>query len=311
MAAYRHQDNAVIEFIFLIEEILTFGSEIMSNVRRRLLTELPLTIIIVLGMTCTAYASEDMTFGPQTTSGEPLWRLLSASDAVSTNLSKIEKSLIDASLALSETGIDGTDAKAVLSNLTKADSAVIDCITIDVNGTVREVEPESFGSVKGENLKWQKHVNDTLNTRLYSGFYFIDAVEGLHAIDSEMPVFDQNGTFIGTVSLMFNSSQFFGRVLAPFQPGGNSKIWVNKADDGTILYETDPSQISLNKSSATYQDYPGLLKLSDRMSAERTGYGTYEFFDQSHRETIKKGCYWVTIPNEGTEMRVVLTLQID
>jgi hypothetical protein len=282
------------------------------NNARSLLMEFPLILIIVLGMICTVHALEDgATFGPQATSGEPLWRLLSASDAVSTNLSKIEMALVDASLALSETGIDGPDAMAVLSNLTEADSAVIDCITIDTNGTVREVEPESFESVKGENLKWQEHVNDTLNTRLYSGFHFINAVEGLYAIDSEMPVFDKNGTFIGTVSLMFNNSQFFGRVLAPFQPGGNSKIWVSKADDGTILYETDPSQILLNKNSTMYRDYPELLEILDRMSTERTGYGTYEFLDQSHGETIRKGCYWITIPNEGTEMRIVLTLQLD
>jgi hypothetical protein len=104
---------------------------------------------------------------------------------------------------------------------------------IDVNDTVREVEPASFESIKGENLKWQKHLNDT-----------------------------------------------------------------------------DPSQLLLNKSSAIYQDYPELFKIFDRMSAERTGYGTYGFFDQPHGETIKKGCYCTTIPNRGTEMRIALTLQL-
>jgi hypothetical protein len=283
----------------------------MNNSKGSMRLGFPLILIIALGVTCTACASDGSTFGPQTTGGEPLWSLLSATDAVNANLSRIEMALVDASLALSETGIDGPDAMAVLSNLTTADSAVIDCITIDVNGTVREVEPASFGSIKGENLKWQKQVNDTLSTRLYSGFHFIKAVEGLYAIDSEMPVFDRGGTLIGTVSFMFNNSQFFGRVLAPFQPGGNSKIWVSRADDGTILYETDPSQILLNKSSAVYQDYPELLEIFDRMSAERTGYGTYEFLDQSHGETIKKGCYWTTIPNRGTEMRIALTLPLN
>lgn len=246
-------------------------------------------------------------FGPKACSGEPIWMLLAASDAVSTNLSRIETALIDASIALSKTGIDGPGAREVLSKLTLADASVIDCITIDTDGIVREVEPESFEGVKGQSLKEQDQVNDTLASRLYSGFHFIKAVEGLYAIDSEMPVFDQNGSFIGTVSFMFNHSQFFGRVLAPFQPGGNSKIWVSKADDATILYETDPSQILLNISSALYQDYPELLGLFDRMSMERTGFGTYRFLDQSHGETVKKGCYWTTIPNEGSEMRIVLT----
>ena len=77
-----------------------------------------LILMIILGTTCTACASEGAKFGPKTTSGEPLWRLLYASDAVNSNLSKIETALVDASLVLSETGIDGPAARAVLSNLT-------------------------------------------------------------------------------------------------------------------------------------------------------------------------------------------------
>ncbi len=255
-------------------------------------------------------ALDSFSFRPQTVNGDTLWGLVSASDAVSENLTKVETALMNASIALSEMGIDGPDAEQVLSRLVLADPSVIDCITIDPTGTVHEVEPSPFESVKGENLKAQEHINNTINTRLYSGFHFIKAVEGVCAIDSEMPVFDRNGTFIGTVSFMFNSSQFFESVLAPFQPGGNSKIWVSKADDATILYDTDHSQILLNESSPMYQNYPELLVLLDRMSTERTGYGTYEFLDQSHGKAIKKGCYWTTIPNQGTQMRLVLTLEL-
>jgi len=282
----------------------------MKNVKKSLRMVILLILMIILGTTCTACAADEASFGPQTTGGEPLWRLLSASDAVNSNLSRIEMALVDASLALSETGIDGPAARAVLSNLTKADAFVIDCITIDASGTVREVEPMSFESVKGEDLKGQKHVNDTINSRMYSGFHFIKAVEGLHAIDSEMPVFDRNGTFIGTVSLMFNSIRFFGSILKPFQPAGDSNIWVCKADDATILFDTDQTQAFFNRSSSLYQDYPELLRLFDRMSMHRTGYETYEFLDESHDETIKKGCYWTTIPNRGTQMRLVLTLEL-
>ena len=118
------------------------------------------------------------------------------------------------------------------------------------------------------------------------------------------------GSLIGTVSFLFNNSQFFDNVLSPFQPGGNSKIWIARADDATKLYDTDPSQILLNKSSQIYQNYPQLLELSNRISMERTGYGTYEFLDQSHGETIRKGCYWTTIPNNGMQMRIILTLDL-
>lgn len=286
------------------------SGDIMNDAKKNLRSKSLMVLIIILEISCTACASNEIRFGQQTTGGEPLWRLLTASDAVNCNLSRIETALEDASLALTETGIDGPAAQSVLLNLTRADSSVIDCITIDASGIVREVEPESFQSVKGENLKWQSQVNDTIRTRMYSGIHFINAVEGLQAIDSEMPVFDRNGTLIGTVSLMFNSSQFFGNVLRPFQPTGNSNIWVSRADDATILFDTDSSQAFFNKSSSLYQDYPELLRLFDRMSLERTGYQTYDFLDESHSGIIKKGCYWTTIPDRGTEMRLVLTLEL-
>lgn len=269
-----------------------------------------LVLVAVLAISCAACASDGESFGPQTTGGEPLWRLLTASDALNANLSRMEAALVDASLALTETGIDGPAANAVLLNLTKADPSVIDCVTIDASGIVREVQPQSFESVKGENLMGQSQVNDTIRTGMYSGIHLINAVEGWQAIDSEMPVFDGNGTLIGTVSLMFNSSQFFGNVLKPFQPAGNSNIWVSRAEDAAILFDTDPSQALFNKSSSLYQDYPELLRLFDRMSLERTGYQTYDFLDEVHSRTIKKGCYWTAIPNRGMQMRLVLTLEI-
>jgi len=286
----------------------------MKNPIKTISMRLIFILMIIMITTCTTYGSNygsnSTAFGPQTTNEEALWRLLSATDAVNANLSKIVMFQVDASLALSKTGIDGPAARSILSNLTNEDAAVIDCVTIDPNGTVHEVQPASFESVKGVNLLWQEHINDTINTKHYSGFYFINAVEGIQAIDSEMPIFSENGTFLGTVSLMLNNSQFFGRVLAPYQPGGNSKIWMSKADDGTVLYETDLSQMLLNKSSSMYLDYPELLKIFDRMSLERTGYATYEFLDESHGNTIKKGCYWTTISNDGTEMRIVLTIEL-
>lgn len=280
----------------------------MKTIDRRLLWGF---LFVLLQMNGTVCASDNATFDPQTTNGEPLWRLLSATDAISSNLSSIEIALADASVALSETGIDGPAASDVLSNLMNVDSSAIDCITIDLNGTVRAVEPASFEEIKGENLIWQKHINDTLRTKLYSGFYFINTIEGMYAIDSEMPVFDKNGTLIGSVSLLFNNSQFFTRVLSPFVADGKYRMWASTADDLTILYETDSSQILLNKSSPLYKDYPSLLSLFDKMSAERAGYGTYEFLDQSREKTIKKGCYWTTIPNSGTEIRLVIRVDLD
>jgi hypothetical protein len=74
----------------------------MKNEKRNLLMGFSLILTILLGMTCTVFAMDNAAFGPKTTGGEPLWRLISATDALNSNLSKIETALVDASLSLSD-----------------------------------------------------------------------------------------------------------------------------------------------------------------------------------------------------------------
>ena len=95
------------------------------------------------------------------------------------------------------------------------------------------------------------------------------------------------------------------------QPGGKSKLWVMRAKDGMNLYDTDRSQIGLNLSSPIYQRFPETLNLGKMACQTRTGYGTYNFFDQAHDKVVKKGVYWTTLANQGDEMRLMLTIELE
>lgn len=263
------------------------------------------------------YKNESDLTGPNTTfsevfpaDGELMWRYMQVNDAVNANLTKIYKNLTAACLSLSKTGLTGEDADHILNNLTHTDPSVIDCITIDINGTILAVEPEEYRNITGINLASQEHIHQLLATKLPTGFRSIMSVEGFYAIDCALPVFNEAGDFIGASTVMFNASKFFSRIIGPYQPGGGAKFWVMDTK-GVILYETDSSQIEMSMEDPIFEQFPVLLALSERTMAERSGYGTYEFFDESHQQIIKRGSYWTTTGNLGDEFRLILTVDLE
>lgn len=120
-----------------------------------------------------------------------IWSLVRATDSVNANLAEIDQALLNASLALSETGIEGQKAQEVLEDLVGLGPWVVDCITIDSEGTILEVRPAEYQEVKGASIKDQEHIERLLSTGRPAGLAYIMSVEGFHAMDFASPVFDE------------------------------------------------------------------------------------------------------------------------
>lgn len=271
-------------------------------------------IILVALLTCSmAEANDSEGFQPPANvSANMMWSFILAENAVNENLSRIESELSNASHDLGESGIEGKASEQVLEKLLRMDPSQIDIITVGCNGTVMEVMPDSYQSIKGANIGDQGQIKELFASKVGAGYDFIKTIEGSGALNIAEPVFDEQGQLVGAVSLLINASDLFHRTLAPFQPStGNAKLWIMQAENGRVLYDTDASQIGLTLSDPVYRSFPQLLELGRRVSRERTGFGSYEFFDQDHRKTIKKGVYWTTLANPGVEIRLLLTVELD
>jgi branched-chain amino acid transport system substrate-binding protein len=170
-----------------------------------------------------------------------IWSFVQATDSVSANLAEIDQSLLDASLALSETGIEGQKAREVLSDLAGLGPWVVDCITTDLNGTIIEVMPEEYQQVVGISIKDQEHIERLLSTRRPAGLAYIKSVEGFRAMDFASPIFDEEGRFAGAVTVLVRNTF------------------------------SDP----------LFQAYPDLLAVATRVETERSGHGAYEIFGTS------------------------------
>jgi hypothetical protein len=242
-----------------------------------------------------------------TISQETLWSFIQAGSGLSSNLTKIDEALTNASSALSKTGLQGSRAQTILTNLSSVDSAQIDSITINRNGSILEVEPDEYSYLKGENIGYQEHIKKLFATKRPVGMAFINSIEGFYAVDFAAPVFDENGCPVGATTILINATKFLDRILSPYQPE-NAKIWA-MLPSGFILYETDASQIGLNTfEDAAFKQFPDLMALAERVRRDVSGYGTYEFYNDQHMQTVKKGLYWTTIYHQGEPIRLMLTV---
>ena len=231
-----------------------------------------------------------------------IWSFVQATDAVNANLAEIDDALQDASLALSSGGIEGERAREVLDQLSDLGPFVVDCITVDLNGTIVEVMPEEYRHVQGINIRDQEHIERLLATRRPGGLAYIESVEGFRAMDFASPVFGDEGRLIGAVTVLVNSTVLFGDALASHQPGDRAKIWA-MTPDGTILYDSDADQIGRNTfDDPLFREFPDLLAVAERVKMERSGRGAYSIFGTA-REV-----YWTTIDHQGSEIRLLLSI---
>ncbi len=234
-----------------------------------------------------------------------IWSLVRATDSVNANLAEIDQALLNTSLALSETGIEGQKAQEVLEDLVGLGPWVVDCITIDSEGTILEVRPAEYQEVKGASIKDQEHIERLLSTGRPAGLAYIMSVEGFHAMDFASPVFDEGGRLIGAVTVLVNSTEFFGAALLPYQLEGGAKIWA-MTPDGTIIYDSDSEQIGRNTfTDPLFQPFPDLLTVGERVNMTRSGTGSYEIFG------TEKELFWTTVDYQGEEMRLLLSVDAD
>ena len=258
-----------------------------------------LTIVLI-----PATFAEDAASENPLTDWDLMWSFVQAEDAVSANLAEIDQALLDASLALSKTGIEGPEAREVLDDLTGVGPWVVDCITVNLDGTIVEVRPTEYQHVEGTSIRDQKHIERLLSTKRPVGLAYIKSVEGFYAMDFASPIFDEDGRFAGAVTVLVNSTELFGQALEPYQPDGRAKIWA-MMPDGTIIYDSDAEQIGRNTfNDPLFLQFPELLAVGERVEMERSGDGAYEIFG------TKRDVFWTTTDYQGKEIRLLLSVDM-
>lgn len=222
-------------------------------------------------------------------------------------LQQMGNSLVSASQQLSTTGLSGDQARAVMSTLAASSPFTIEAATQDLNRTMITVEPAAFHGSEGKTIGPQKWLNTNPNGDITPSMTPVLAlITGKNGVSLAAPVFDENKTLIGTVSLAFDHVALLNATITPLISGTDYAITVTQTNS-TILYDTDSSQIGKALTDPIYAAYPELLSFAHRVANEGSGYGTYKFtLNDGSNQVVNKECYWITINAYGGQWRLAI-----
>ena len=132
-------------------------------------------------------------------------------------------------------------------------------------------------------------------------------VEGFYGVVMVAPIFNANGTFAGSLSLVIQPGELLKSVIAPALEETTYSMWAMQTN-GTLLYDPDPVQQGKNLfTDPIYVNYPTVQAFTRHVADEQAGYGTYEY----HQDTVagnfvSKEAFWVTAGIYGTQWRLVI-----
>ncbi len=231
--------------------------------------------------------------------------IATAQKNVSAEFTRLDSSLKKAAADLGKAGISGDGARRILATLCGQFSSAVDCCTVDPQGKMVTVEPVAFRRFEGKDISAQDHVKLLLKSHKPVLSAVFRSVEGYEAVDSEYPVFDSKGLYIGSVSLMFKPEIFLADIIKPVVKGVPMDIWAMETG-GRILYDADPSQVGLNLfTSPVYKPFDQLLQLGNMIAKKDHGVGVYTFKAYLTNRLSSKKAIWQTVSLYGTDWRLV------
>jgi len=220
----------------------------------------------------------------------------------------MDRSVAAAAKQLSATGLRGDRASAILETLFNENQYAYNCVTVDATGTIVNVAPRQYTSVIGEDISGQEQIIRLHETHQPVLSQAIKMVEGFVGIDLEHPVFDQDGAFIGSVSVL-TQPDFFGSIISRKVHNFPVEIFVLQRD-GTTIYDVNAEEIGKNAFvDPLYDAFPSLKRIARKMVSQAEGEGAYRFQDRDMEQAVEKHILWTSIGLHGTSYRLALTYQ--
>jgi hypothetical protein len=222
-------------------------------------------------------------------------------------LAKVSQNLTNASVALRSIGLDGSEARAVMADLWSATQPYsVDIVTVDRDGFIVAAYPAQYQSSEGKDIGNQTQIVTLHRTLMPVMSDIFTMVEGFEASDMEVPVFDANGAFNGSVSVTINIQQMVKDIVKAEMPARFQFTCLQP--DGMEVYDTDEAQIGRNLfTDPIYQNFTEVLTFMSNLVKTPQGHGTYSYLRSvSSGEVVNKEVYWSSFGFYGAEWRLLV-----
>jgi hypothetical protein len=271
-----------------------------------------LVVIVVVSLAFNGYQwSSNLTVSKQSDKEEMAQILIHNAAEINAELLRLDGILLTACQQLSTTGLTGSQADKILSDLyTNNPSVIVNAATADANDILLAVQPSNYSNIIGQDIKDQEQNLQMHKTMRPALSNLIPLVEGFPGIVMVSPIFNPNGQFIGSFSVVFQPYQLMHPIIKDSTKG----IYTIYAlqSNGTLIYDAnDASSGEQGKNIFTDQEYQGHTELQTfihQVVDTQSGYGTYSYYDDlaQGRPLVNKDGYWTTIGIYNTDCRLVI-----
>jgi len=228
-------------------------------------------------------------------------------ERVRSELAHADKDFANAAQKISSYELTSNSVRNILIGIHTRHSFIVDCCIVDTNGIMIAVEPEEFKSFEEFDINDQAHVQKIHQAHRPVMSNAFMAVEGFQAVDIQFPIFSENNTFIGSLSMLIRPDSMLVDIIKPIIKGIPANIWVMQ-NDGIILYDRNEEEIGKNLfTDEMYQPYENLRTLGQEILENNSGYGSYTFLSDTMTEPVEKMCFWKTVGLYDMEWKLVLT----
>ena len=133
---------------------------------------------------------------------EMVSQLMHTQNNVNTELSKLDGALMSACQGLSTAGLNGAQARTILSELIANNTLIVNAATSDARDVLVAIEPSIYSNIEGEDIAGQEQniqMHQTLRSAMSN---MIQLVEGFPGVVMVAPIFDGNDKLMGSLSIV-------------------------------------------------------------------------------------------------------------
>lgn len=267
-----------------------------------------LSVILVVSLAFNVYQQSTISsLSSQNKKEEMASLLLHDGASINSELQKLDSVVLDACQKLSSTGLTGAAAEQILNEIyTQNSDIIVNAVTADKNDILLAVQPSNYSDIIGEDITDQEQNIEMHQTMRPAVSNLIQLVEGFPGIVMVAPIFNSNGLFIGSISIVFLPYELIHPIVKDSVQGIYTIYALQK--NGTLIYDDSSEQGKNVFTDEEYQGYTELQAFIHNVVNTQSGYGMYSYFDDlaPSRPLVNKEAFWTTIGIHNTEWRLVI-----
>ncbi len=267
-----------------------------------------LTVILVASIAFNAYQwSTNLSLTSKSKTQSMADLLIQDVSGINSELLKLDGEISNACGNLSKTGLTGVEADKVLSDLYTAHSNIIvSAATANKDSVLVAVQPSNNSDIIGNDVGSQEQYVEMHKTMRPAVSNLIGLVEGYPGVVMVAPIFDANGQFMGSLSIVFLPYELIHPIVESSVQGIYTIYALQK--NGTLIYDASPEQGKNVFTDQEYQGYTELQTFIHKVVDTKSGYGKYSYFDDlaPSRPLVNKEAYWMSFGIYNTDWRLVI-----